>query len=180
MKKIKIFILFIIIFIIGLLFVKGLKKTQTFDDFLFLKLGSNVYPANSNINLIETANHNTLINEKIAPGTSGDFSIFLNAKANIDYRLIFESINEKPINLKFNVIKGKEIIKGNSLEELSKHLTGRILKNKQSEIKIKWYWNFGEIEGESNADFQDTIDAQRIEQYKFKVYAVAKQKWEVK
>lgn len=175
MKKIKIFILFLIIFIIVLFFIRSLRKNQTFDDFLFLKLGSNIYPGRSNINLIETVDKETLINEKIAPGTSGEFSIFLNAKANVDYELIFESLNEKPVNLKFNAMNENETIEGNSLEELSKYLTGKILENKQSEIKIKWYWNFGETYGESNADVQDTIDAQKIEQYQFKVYAVVKQ-----
>ena len=49
------------------------------------------------------------------------------------------------------------------------------MKNQQSEIKIKWYWNFGEEGGENNTDFQDTTDAQKIKQYQFKVYAVVKQ-----
>ena len=175
MKKIKIFILFLIIFVISIVFIKGWKKNQPFDDFLFLKLKSNIYPTKTNINLIESANQNTLINEKIAPGTNGEFSIILNAKTNVEYELVFESINKKPRNLKFNVINGNKTIEVNYLEELSKYLSGKILKNQQSEIKIKWYWNFGEEGGENNTDFQDTTDAQKIKQYQFKVYAVAKQ-----
>lgn len=175
MKKNKIFILVLIIFIVCLFFIKGLKKSQTFDDFLFLKLGSNSYSQKTNLSLIETADKNTLINEKIAPGTSGEFSVCLNAKQNIDYELIFDSINEKPVNLKFITIKENKVIEASSLEELSKYLTGSILENEQIEIKVKWYWNFENVENESNTDFQDTTDAQKIRQYQFKVYAVAKQ-----
>jgi len=175
MKKSKIFILVLIIFIVCLFFIKGLKKSRTFDDFLLLKLGSNSYTKKTNLSLIETADKNTLINEKIAPGTSGEFSICLNAKQNIDYKLIFNSINEKPVNLRFIAIKEGKVIEASSLEELSRHLLGKISENEQIEIKIKWYWNFENIENERNTDFQDTEDAQKIRQYQFKVFAVAKQ-----
>lgn len=174
MKKNKIFILVLIIFIVGLFFIKGLRKGQTFDDFLFLKLGSNGYTQKTNLNLIETVDKNTLINEKIAPGTSGEFSVCLYAKQNIDYELIFKSINEKPVNLKFITIKEDKVIETTSLEELSRYLSGKILENEQIEVKIKWYWNFGDIGNESNTDVQDTKDAQKISQYQFKIYAVAK------
>ena len=175
MKKGKIFILVLIIVSVSIFYKRGLKKNQTFDDFLFLKLGSNVYPQKASINLIETANKTTLINEKIAPGTNGEFSIYLNAKENIDYELIFDSINQKPVNLKFITIKEDKLIEVSSLEELSKYLSGKILKNEQIEVKIKWHWIFENVENESNTDLQDTTDAQKIRQYKFKVYAVAKQ-----
>ncbi len=175
MKKNKIFILVLIIFIVCLFFIKSLKKSQTFDDFLFLKLGSNGYSPKTDLSLIETADKNTLINEKIAPGTSGEFSVCLNAKQNIDYELIFNSINEKPVNLKFTTIKEDKMIEASSLEELSRYLSGKISENEQIEVKIKWYWDFENIENESNTDFQDTVDAQRISQYQFKMYAVVKQ-----
>lgn len=180
MKKSKIFILVLIIFIICLFFIRGSKKKQAFDDFLFLKLGSNIYPEKTNLSLIETADKTTLINEKIAPGSSGEFSIFLNAKGNIDYELIFNSINEKPTNLKFITIKEDKVFEARSLEELSKYLSGKISKDEQIEIKVKWYWNFENVENESITDLQDTIDAQKIRKYQFKVYAVAKQNKEVK
>lgn len=175
MKKNKIFILVLIIFIVCLFFIKGLKRSQSFEDFLFLKLGSNGYSQKTNLSLIETADKNTLINEKIAPGTSGEFSVCLNAKQNIDYELIFNSINEKPVNLKFTTIKEDKVIEASSLEELSRYLSGKISENEQIEVKIKWYWDFENIENESNTDFQDTTDAQKIRRYQFKVYAVAKQ-----
>lgn len=176
MKKIKILSLIIILFIISILFIKGLKKSQTFDDILFLKLGSNTYPENTNINLIETANEDTLIQKKIAPGTKGEFSILLNAKKNIDYKIIFEDLNEKPANLKFIAMNNENIIiEADTLEEMSNYLSGNISENEKIEFKIKWYWKFENIENKNTTDSQDTNDGQKIKQYQFKVYTVAQE-----
>ena len=61
------------------------------------------------LNLMETVHNKTLIYEKIAPGTSGNFNIVLKSKQNMQYMVRFESKNQKPSNLQFSITeKGKK------------------------------------------------------------------------
>ena len=129
---------------------------------------------------METANEDTLIKKKIAPGTKGEFSILLNAKKNLNYKIIFEDLNEKPSNLKFIAMNNQNmIIETDTLEEMSNYLSGNISENEQIEFKIKWYWKFENIDDKNTTDFQDTNDGQKIKQYQFKVYTVAQESQEV-
>ena len=151
MKKKKILkillILILILLFIKMIFFKSLSNSKIIEDFLFFKvLGDDLkvsediidveekeYRLNvnyknidfRNINLAETINRETLIYEKIAPGTKGSFNIILEANKNSKYKVVFNSINEKPQNLKFKAnINNKEIGKANTLEELQKYLIG--------------------------------------------------------
>lgn len=126
-KKIKIliFCLIFIILIILFLMCKNIKK-ETFDDIIFFKLFSQTnskkqedktnqyifdFKQNSEIstkvNLMETVDLKKLVNEKIQPGTNGEFDIVLKSNKDIYYKMEFESLNDKPQNLKFSV-KGKK------------------------------------------------------------------------
>lgn len=190
-----ILILILIILFIKIFFLKGLINVKEIDDFLFLKLFSNgVYQKNStqddkykkiyefkinyknldfkSLNLSDTIDKNTLIYEKIAPGTSGSFDISLYSNQNLKYRIEFDSINEKPKNLKFKAFKSGEILEeSNTLESLSKKLTGDINQNEKINITINWYWNYEDKENGEDADIQDTKDCENIKSYKFNVYA---------
>lgn len=190
-----ILILILIILFIKIFFLKGLINVKKIDDFLFLKLFSNgVYQKNStqddkykkiyefkinyknldfkSLNLSDTIDKNTLIYEKIAPGTSGSFDISLYSNQNLKYRIEFDSINEKPKNLKFKALKSGEILEeSNTLESLSKKLTGDINQNEKINITINWYWNYEDKENGEDADIQDTKDCENIKSYKFNVYA---------
>lgn len=190
-----ILILILIILFIKIFFLKGLINVEKIDDFLFLKLFSNgVYQKNStqddkykkiyefkinyknldfkSLNLSDTIDKNTLIYEKIAPGTSGSFDISLYSNQNLKYRIEFDSINEKPKNLKFKALKSGEILEeSNTLESLSKKLTGDINQNEKINITINWYWNYEDKENGEDADIQDTKDCENIKSYKFNVYA---------
>ena len=56
------------------------------------------------IELNTTSNNETLLNNKIAPGTNGSFDITLdstNSDVGIDYTIKFEEQNSKPKNLLF-------------------------------------------------------------------------------
>lgn len=195
-KILKILLILILIFLfIKMIFFKSLSNSKIIEDFLFFKvLGDNLkvsediidvkekeYRLNvnyknidfRNINLAETINRKTLIYEKIAPGTKGSFNIILEANKNSKYKVVFNSINEKPQNLKFKAnINNKEIGKANTLEELQKYLIGYIRKNEKIDIRVNWYWEF---EDNEENDKQDTKDAQYIKKYQFDINAIGEE-----
>lgn len=128
------------------------------------------------IDLSKTIDKETLIYEKIAPGTSGNFNILLDSNQNLKYRIEFESINEKPKNLNFIALNnGKLLGEADTLERLSDKLTGYINKNENINITIKWYWNFENEQDKENIDIQDTKDSKNIQTYKFNVYTVGEE-----
>ena len=170
-----------------------------FDDFLFIKIFSNGISQTNNIennnnekiynfkisyknldfkslNLVDTIDKNTLIYEKIAPGTSGSFNILLYSNQNLKYRIEFHSINDKPKNLKFMALKNNQILEEtNTLEELSRRLVGYINKDENINITIKWYWNYEDKKNEEATDIQDTKDSEKIKKYQFDVYALGEE-----
>ncbi len=124
-----------------------------------------------NVNLAETINEDTLTYEKIAPGVNGEFEIIIDSNKTMNYKVNFNSINEKPKNLKFSYEEGN--IKADSLEELSKYLAGTILKNTTKVVKIAWVW---EYENTKEANIQDTKDAKNIENYNFNINVKGEEK----
>lgn len=117
------------------------------------------------LNLMETVHNKTLIYEKIAPGTSGNFNIVLKSKQNMQYMIQFESKNQKPSNLQFSITeKGK---KQDSLEELNEMLKGTILENQEKVMNIYWEWKY---EGNREDNAQDTMEAKKIREYHFLIY----------
>lgn len=126
------------------------------------------------ISLKSTVNNATLINNKIAPGTEGNFQIKIDAtgaEVGINYIVKFENESQKPTNLKFTY-DGKTY---NSVTELQKVLTGTINANDQNKVKtltIGWNWAYetGTSEQEIAAsDIIDTKDAKQIDNYTFDV-----------
>ena len=204
-KKKRIFklmlILILIILFVKIFFLNGLSNVQKIDDFLFIKLFSNGIQNNddflikndqnqkiynfkinyknlnfTSIDLAETIDKDTLVYEKIAPGTSGSFNILLDSNQNLKYKIEFNSVNEKPHNLNFKASKnGKVLGESNTLEELSEKLTGYINQNEKIDITINWYWNFENEQDLENTDIQDTKDSENIKKYQFNVYAVGEE-----
>lgn len=200
-EKIKIFIILslifiLIIFFIKIFFFKEFLNIQTIDDYTFFKLFSNGISKQKNkkesneysfkvkynnmnfksVNLLTTVDEEKLIYEKIAPGTSGNFNIVLDSNENLKYRIIFESINEKPKNLNFLALGDEKVLgQANTLEELSQYLEGNISKNKKVNITINWYWNYENKENSKSTDIQDTEDSKRIKKYQFNIYAYGEQ-----
>lgn len=119
-----------------------------------------------NIDLIDTLKSETLVNEKIAPGIKGNFDIIIYSNHNAHYYVDFTSKNDKPYNLKFNIIGTN--IKVNSLEELSTYLQGNIEKEGKRIIKIGWEWQY---ENGDIGNIQDTNDAKTITEYSFDINA---------
>lgn len=188
-----ILLIIIIIFLILMFTSKKLKSNDLFQDFLFTKLfGTQSLEEETpkqiqyifdisyrnmqlkNVNLQDTINAKTLVNEKIAPGTSGEFDIVLRANKATNYKINFISKNNKPKNLKFvakyenvNISKEKD-----SLEDLENNLVGTLKKDEQKIITINWYWNY-EISEEENK--QDTYDAENLKKYEFDIYTIGEE-----
>ena len=190
-KFITIFLIIIIVFIF-ILVRKNVGFGLNFDDILFLKTfqknQDNIEKKDkvkrneldimqymfvvslknadfNQVNLTETINTKTLINEKIAPGLEGMFDIVLYANESTKYNIKFESLTAKPKNLRFQEMNTKAEAK--TLEELEKSLVGDIEKDEQKVISVRWYWPYDESEKE---DKQDTIDSLSIEKYFFNIY----------
>ncbi len=117
------------------------------------------------LNLNNTVNNQTLVNEKIAPGTSGRFDIVLKSYETLNYKIDFKSENKKPTNLRFFTSENKTTY--NTLEELGKSLTGIIFHHEEKTIPIYWQWDY-EIDHQQNE--QDTLDAEEIKEYRFLIY----------
>lgn len=138
MKRKKLIIVIILVIIIVILFI-FMRKSNIFnfqEDFIFFKIFNNSKQNNTNINsdiehtenknyifnvkydnlelkninLGETINPKTLIKEKIAPGTEGNFNIILKSNEILNYQIKFVSKNTKPKNLKFYKENDKKVI----------------------------------------------------------------------
>lgn len=192
-NKIKIILIMLVLLILIIIFFqKNNFKKQNNDDFLFLKLFSNsqknsnkkdieeskIYKFNvkyknvdlKSINLEDTIDKETLIYEKIAPGTSGKFQIELSSNKKIKYQINLKNETPKPQNLYFKIIiKNQDLIETNSLEELEKNLQGIIYKNEKIIINFEWYWKFQDTNRLEITDIQDTNDSKNIKQYKFNI-----------
>lgn len=132
------------------------------------------------IKLVSTYNSETLVNNKIAPGTSGSFNIIVDAtgsEVGIKYNIKFAEESNKPQNLKF-VYGGKEY---DSIKQLGDELSGTIAandENKARTINIQWKWNYetGSSAEQINAnDIIDTNDAISIANYTFQVIVTGTQ-----
>ena len=117
------------------------------------------------LELSETINTKTLVYEKIAPGTSGNFDIVLKSKEETNYKISFESENVKPTNLQFYTSENDK--RYNSLEELGKDLSGKLLKDDEKNITVNWEWCY-EINEKNNK--KDTTEAKKIREYNFIIY----------
>ena len=126
------------------------------------------------INLQSAYNNATLIENKIAPGTNGNFEIVVDATGSdvgINYTIDFRNEQNKPTNLKF-IYNNKEY---NSITELTQVLSGTIdsdEENKRKTFPIQWNWEYetGKTNDEIVAnDRIDTQDAKNISNYTFDV-----------
>ncbi len=126
------------------------------------------------INLASTCNNETLVNNKIAPGTSGSFDIKVDAtgsEVGINYNIAFTEEENKPQNLKFKYNNTEY----NSIKDLEKDLSGTINANDENKVRtlnVGWKWDYetGKNPDEiSKNDLVDTQNAQEIQNYTFDV-----------
>lgn len=133
-----------------------------------------------NISLNSTINSNTLANRKIAPGTSGEFQINLDATGSdvgIIYTINFANETRKPNNLKFKYA-GQTY---DSLAFLQNTIMGTIYaisQNKQQTVTIEWEWPYetGTTDEEKQKNnLLDTQDAKEITDYTFDIIVTGTQ-----
>lgn len=132
------------------------------------------------ISLKSTINNSSLVNNKIAPGTEGEFQIKLDAtgsEVGINYVIKFENESQKPTNLKFTY-GGKTY---NSLKNLQQDLTGTINANDENKVKaitVGWNWKYetGNTAQEiASNDLIDTQDAKQMSNYTFDIIVTGTQ-----
>lgn len=126
------------------------------------------------INLGSTCDNETLVGNKIAPGTKGSFNIVIDASdsdVGIQYKIEFENESNKPNNLKFKYNENEY----NSITELENDLIGTINANEENKIRtltINWEWKYetGSNQEEiSQNDIIDTNNGREISNYTFDV-----------
>lgn len=131
------------------------------------------------VSLADTVDKTTLVDGKIAPGTTGTIVITLDgtgSEVNLDYLLEFTNEQNKPKNITFTY-------KGTEYKSLSKigPITGDISYDDAPQtrsIVVFWAWNYetGTTEDEISAnDILDTEDANNIAQYTFDIIATGTQ-----
>ena len=133
-----------------------------------------------NVNLLSTYHNETLVNNKVAQGTSGSFNIVVDAtgsEVGIDYTIQFLNESEKPQNLVFTYDNQEYT----TIQDLEKDLSGTINandKNKERTITIDWEWQYetGANENEINQnDKIDTDNAKQLDNYTFDIYVTGTQ-----
>lgn len=124
------------------------------------------------IKLMQTVNEETLTAGKVAPGTSGRFSIKIDgtgSEVGIKYTVDFINEKNKPTNLRFRY-NGKEY---KSLSDLNNIISGNISVNKNQirTVYIDWSWPYETGTGTemTNADKTDTNEGLNPLDYTFDI-----------
>lgn len=143
----------LVIFISVILLIRNTGYANSLDEWKFTVNASDSYLFSdtlSNIKLAQTCNEETLINGKIAPGTSGSFSITVNVeKLGAEYEIVFDNFSSNfPDNLIFIV--------DNEKFDLNKGFSNRIENSGRVTHTINWYWDY-----EGN-DYYNTQDVSNI------------------
>lgn len=182
-KNKKVLIIALVLLAITLSFIGG----RTFSKYIAEVNGSGtadianwVFKVNGqedsvqNVNLLSTYNNETLVNNKVAPGTSGSFNIVIDAtgsEVGVDYNVTFLNESEKPQNLVFVY----DDTKYSTIQDLEQDLSGTINANEENKtrtITIDWEWQYetGNNENEiAQNDEIDTQNAKQIENYNFDI-----------
>lgn len=114
--------------------------------------------------------NNIVEDNKIAPGSKGNFQICINSKESevkIKYQIKFENEKNKPRNLKYR-FDGKFV---DNIKEIEPLLTGNLdSKDYQKQYIIEWEWiNKSE---NPNHDIIDTEDGQKLDEYTFDIIVI--------
>ena len=173
-KKIVILILIFIIILFILFKILQSEKFNFQEDLIFFKIFGvgkiqeegnekseyeiEVIKGKSNykeIELLQTIDIKTLVNEKVAPGTKGSFNVFLTSNSDVDYEVEIIDKNNKPKNFKFEI----------------NEKVGKIEKDEVKKVEISWEWPY-EINVEE--DLQDTKDGENIDEFNFEICTIGK------
>ncbi|MCI8486290.1 MAG: hypothetical protein HFJ20_04215 [Clostridia bacterium] len=171
--------LIILSFLTGTTFAKYLTEYKTTGSLQIARwsvsenfLVNGVSKTSENINLATTYNPKTLVNGKIAPGTSGTFGVQIDAtgtETGINYEIKFDRILGAIINNLVFIYNNNTY---SNLSELSNAVSGNIpadADNKIVNLEIGWCWPYETlVNGNSaNGDEQDTLDGSTIYNSKY-------------
>ncbi len=132
------------------------------------------------VNLLSTYHNETLVNNKVAPGTQGSFNIVIDAtgsEVGVDYKVSFSNETQKPQNLVF-IYNDTQYT---TIQELAENLSGTIDANEEDKtrtITINWKWQYetGENTNEiAQNDKIDTKNAKDLNDYTFDVHVTGTQ-----
>ena len=118
------------------------------------------------IKLADTYDKTTLLNGKIAPGTSGSFDLIIDAtgaEVGVDYKVDFLNETNKPTNLKFQY-DGKTL---DNVEDFEQYFKGTINADDSNKIRtltVTWEWLYetgagNEILSNDKVDTQEGLSA---------------------
>lgn len=118
---------------------------------------------NLTVNLEGTVDPTSVVNNKIAPGTKGSFTIKLtnaNTETAVDFKLLVGNITEKPDNLKFysDAARSKELT--------ATGITGTLKAQDATGLDVKVYWEWAY---ESGSDDKDTAAGKKAQTMKVPV-----------
>ncbi len=174
-----IIVLIILSFLTGSTFAKYLTEYKTTASLQIARwsvseefLVNGVSNESQKINLATTYNPETLVNGKIAPGTSGTFGVQIDAtgtETGINYEIKFDRILGAIIN---NLVFTYNNNTYSNLSELSNIISGKIAANAENKIvnlEIGWCWPYETVENGSfhDGDIQDTLDGSTIYNSKY-------------
>lgn len=173
----------VISFMGGQSFSKYISQVKGYGQFDIAKWSFLVNGQESSMNTIDlssTCNNGTLINNKIAPGTEGNFNIEIDAtgsEVGIQYQVTFDEKSQKPNNLYFIYNKSTYA----NFDDLAYALKGVInadAENKKISIPIKWIWEYetgNSPELREPEDVEDTQDGKTLQNYAFDVIVTGTQ-----
>lgn len=133
-----------------------------------------------NVKLASTVDDSTLVDNKIAPGTKGSFSIKIDGEGSdvgINYNIKVQNETQKPANL-FYTYQGKTYTDLNELALAASGIINADDSNKVKEILVNWEWPYqtGSDEiSKSKNDAQDTQDGKNISNYTFDIVVTGTQ-----
>lgn len=154
---------------------KGIGKADIANwSFQIVKNGEST----KTVSLRNTVDKSTLVNGRIAPGTSGSFEIILDAtgaEVGVDYSLSFLNEVNKPTNIVFTY-NGKEYKSLSDIGRISGNI--EIGNDMTKKIIIKWAWLYQtgstDIEKAQNDEI-DTKDGTSLLDYTFDIMAYGTQ-----
>jgi len=173
----------VVSFMGGQSFSKYVSQVKGYGQFDIAKWSFLVNGQESSMNTIDlssTCNNETLIDNKIAPGTEGNFNIEIDAtgsEVGIQYQVTFDEKSQKPNNLYFIYNKSTYA----NFDDLAYALKGVInadAENKKISIPIKWIWEYetgNSPELREPEDAEDTQDGKTLQNYAFDVIVTGTQ-----
>lgn len=176
-------VLIVVVLSLGIVYTNA-KYTSTVTGnvsasvakYVFNLIGTDSYNSKhtlSNLVLAQTCEPETLIDGKIAPGTSGSFDLIVNcdgAEVGIGYNITFTNTSENARELPTNLVLTLDGQAWNFEDGISGTIDAN---SNQKEIihTIAWNWAYETADG----DEADTIDGQNTFDYTFDITAVGTQ-----